>query len=95
MKKEDVNPVGDQLFFEIIVAERTTEAGLVLPGAEDEYSPVIGKLLKVAPNVTDFSPGQKIMLSRGVSFKVPLGGYASKDAAYLVDKKYILATLAS
>jgi len=93
MKKEDIRPVGDQIYYEIISAERTTDAGLVLPGVEDEYSPVIGRVISIGEQVDSnrFATGVKILLSRGVSFKVPLGGFASKDAAFLVDKKYVLA----
>lgn len=94
MKKEDILPVGDQVFFEIVSAERKTDAGLVLPGAEDANSPVVGKVLKTGPSAAEYLDA-KILLARGVSFPVPLGGYASSDKAYLVDKKYILATVSA
>ena len=95
VNKEDVKPIGDFILYEVVVAERKTEAGLFLPGVEDAADPIIGRVIDVGQTVNNetmrVEKGSKILLSRGVSTKIPIGTAASREAVMLVDKKYILA----
>lgn len=89
--KENIKPLGSMILYEPVVDDRKTEGGLFLPGDNDADTLVVGKVLRVGPDVAPVGFSDKILLSRGVSTKVPLGDAACRDFVCLVDQKYVLA----
>ena len=88
-----VNPIGDQVFIEIDVAEGKSAGGLFLPPPQDPVAKNTGKIIAVGDNpVIKVKPGDHVIMDKGMGrrIKLPIQNTNDSGAVWTGHKEYAL-----